>query len=207
WGRRELQDVTFLVCADGGGNSALTSGRLPDVLIGDLDSIDPGNLESCLSAGVKVMRFPREKDETDLELALAFAVEHLKDSCSEEDVGKREIWLYGATGGRIDHLLGNISLMIGYAQRGWRIRLIDPVHTIWIISGMETVAGAKDQEISLLALSEKAVVSLEGFYYPLVEETLYQNIPRGISNVFLGNAGTVTVHEGLVLAVRLSQKT
>jgi thiamine pyrophosphokinase len=196
WGKKELDNVGFLVCADGGGNSALLSGRLPDVLIGDLDSITPANLIKCIQGGTKIIRYPKEKDQTDLELALDYTrfqapVEYLKS----------DIWLYGATGGRIDHLLGNIALLLAYARRGRKIILKDPEHIIWIIQKQEIIFGKKGQEISLFALTEKAVVTTEGFYYPLKYENLFQDSTRGISNIFLDTEGYVRVDEGWVLAI------
>ena len=196
WGRQELVDVGFLVCADGGGNSALLSGRLPDVLIGDLDSITPENLVKCIEGGTKIIRYPKEKDQTDLELALDYTrfqapTEYLKS----------EIWLYGATGGRIDHLLGNIALLLNYARRGWKIILKDPEHLIWIIQKQESISANIGQEISLISLTEKAVVTTEGFYYPLKYENLFQDSTRGISNYLMGTQGFVQVDDGWVLAI------
>ncbi|MDD2233432.1 MAG: thiamine diphosphokinase [Desulfitobacteriaceae bacterium] len=196
WGKQELGDVEFLVCADGGANLALLSGRLPDVLIGDLDSITPANLVKCIKGGTKIVRYPKEKDQTDLELALDYA-------CFQAPAEFRngKIWLYGATGGRIDHLLGNIALLLAYARRGWRIILKDPEHVIWIIQKQEIIIGDKGHQISFLSLTEKAVVTTEGFYYPLKFENLFQDSTRGISNIFLGRQGYVRVDEGWVLAV------
>jgi thiamine pyrophosphokinase len=196
WGRQELADVGFLVCADGGGNSALLSGRLPDVLIGDLDSITPENLVKCIEGGTKIIRYPKEKDQTDLELALDYTRFQAPAEYLES-----EIWLYGATGGRIDHLLGNIALLLNYARRGWKIILKDPEHLIWIIQKQESITANIGQEISLLSLTEKAVVTTEGFYYPLKYENLFQDSTRGISNYLMGTQGFVQVEDGWVLAI------
>ena len=196
WGRQELVDVGFLVCADGGGNSALLSGRLPDVLIGDLDSITPENLVKCIEGGTKIIRYPKEKDQTDLELALDYTRFQAPTGYLES-----EIWLYGATGGRIDHLLGNIALLLNYARRGWKIILKDPEHLIWIIQKQESISANIGQEISLISLTEKAVVTTEGFYYPLKYENLFQDSTRGISNYLMGTQGFIQVDDGWVLAI------
>jgi len=195
WGSRVLKEVDFLICADGGANYAALSGRLPDLLIGDLDSITSENLKLCETAGCVIQRFPCEKDETDLELALI---------CAEEQarlVSERDIWLYGATGKRIDHFMGNVALMLAYARKGTRIRLVDPEHEIWIVQGRESIRRSPGQELSLIALSERAVVSTEGLYYPLEQGVLLQDSPRGMSNVFLGEEAVIQVHTGWVLVV------
>lgn len=195
WGRKELSQVDYLVCADGGANAAIASGRLPQALIGDLDSITPENLIRCQAAGIEIRKFPREKDETDLELALEQAVR----LAGPED----DIYLYGGTGGRIDHFLGNLALLLGYARQGRRIRLKDPEHEMWILQGRESIPGEKNKELSLIVLSERAVVTTEGLYYPLDRTTLLQHSPRAVSNVFIREEAMVEIHSGWVLVVLL----
>ncbi|OLN33347.1 thiamine diphosphokinase [Desulfosporosinus metallidurans] len=195
WGEQVLKEVDFLICADGGANNAALSGRMPDLLIGDLDSILVENLYQCKKMGCAIERFPCEKDETDLELALSRAEEQARF------VGERDIWLYGATGKRIDHFLGNLALMLAYARKGYRVRLVDPEHEMWILQGREEITGSQGQEVSLIALSDRAVVTTEGLYYPLQHGVLLQESPRGISNVFLGEKAVAEVHEGWVLVV------
>jgi len=195
WGNQALKEVDFLICADGGANKAALSSRMPDLVIGDLDSISPETLNRCKKSGCSIERYPTEKDETDLELALLRAEEKAHVH------GEGDIWLYGATGKRIDHFLGNVALMLNYAQKGYRIRVADPDHEMWIIQGREEIRGASGQEVSLISISEKSVVSTEGLYYPLQRGVLLQNRPRGISNVFFGEKAVVEVHEGWVLLV------
>lgn len=195
WGSQVLKEVDFLICADGGANHAALSGRIPNLLIGDLDSITPEILKQCENAGCVIERFPCEKDETDLELALIYAEEQARL------VNERDIWLYGAIGKRIDHFMGNIALMLAYARKGYRIRLVDPEHEIWILQSRECIRRSLGQELSLIALSEKAVVTTEGLYYPLQQGVLLQDSPRGMSNLFLGEEAVIQVHEGWVLVV------
>lgn len=195
WGKCVLNRVDFLICADGGANSAALSGRMPDLLIGDLDSISPENLSGCETAGCVIERHSCEKDETDLELALLRAEE------KANLVGVQDIWLYGASGNRIDHFLGSVALMLAYARKGYRIRLVDPEHEMWVLQGREEISALKGQEISLIALSERAVVTTEGLYYPLEQGVLFQDSPRGISNVFLDGEAMIEVHEGWVMVV------
>jgi thiamine pyrophosphokinase len=207
WGSRELDQFDFLICADGGGNHALQAGRLPEVLIGDLDSITPKNLELCRQKKVHIQQFPREKDETDLELALEYAVTQLKlQSISQESssLEAHTLWLYAATGGRVDHLLGNLALLLNFLKRGYSIHIKDPLHEIYLLQGREVLKGQAHQEISLIPVTEKARVTTEGLYYPLHGDVILQDSPRGISNVFLGEEAVVQVDEGIVLLVLLA---
>lgn len=195
WGKLVLQEVDFLICADGGANYAILSGYMPNLLIGDLDSISSENLKQCENADCVIERYPCIKDETDLELALSRAEEQARL------VGEQDIWLYGATGKRIDHFLGNVALMLAYVKKGYRILMVDPEHEMWILQGRAEVKGLLGQEISLIAWSEKAIVTTEGLCYPLQHDVLFQESPRGVSNVFLGEEATIQVHEGSVLVV------
>lgn len=215
WGKQELASFDLLVAADGGADCILESGYLPHALIGDLDSVQPENLAKCRVEGTHIEKFPREKDETDLELALEYAVSRIKEheneaALHEPSRNKQEqltdVWLLGATGGRVDHLLGNLAIMLGFLKRGFRIRAKDPYHELWLIRGQEKLKGEKGQELSLISFSEVAVVSTEGLYYPLNKDTLRQDSPRGISNVFLGEDASIDVSEGVVLAVCLDPR-
>ena len=205
WGRDELSEgrTDVLICADGGADLAISSGRLPDVLVGDLDSIREENLNKCQQGDVKIKRFPSQKDQTDLEVAMEYAQVYLESYGCPED----EILLYAAGGKRLDHLQGNIALMLGYAQKGRRIRMVDKTYDAWImLSSEEEVRGTKGQEISLISLSEESQVSSQGLYYELDRLTLLQNTTRGISNVFTEEAARLQVHEGKLLVVLIKEK-
>ncbi|WP_425807208.1 thiamine diphosphokinase [Desulfitobacterium sp. Sab5] len=202
WGSRELAQVDVLICADGGGNSALQAGRIPEVLIGDLDSVSSENLEKCRRNGVIIQQFPREKDETDLELALEYAVKQLQSQPPGSN--SQIIWLYGAIGGRVDHLLGNMALMLHYYKKGFSIHLKDPLHEIYLFQGRDILKGCPGQELSILPITETARVTTKGLYYPLKGEVLKQDSTRGISNVFAEEEAVVEVDEGIVMLVLLS---
>lgn len=195
WGNEVLADVDYLVCADGGADHAMDSGRIPDMLVGDMDSVSAETLKRCEEGGCLIRTFPCEKDETDLELALHEAGK------KAGMVGERDIWLYGATGGRIDHLLGNTALLLAFARKGYRVRMADARHEIWVAQNEEQVRGSAGQVLSLLALSEQATVTTKGLYYPLTEGILRHDSTMGLSNVFLGEEAGLQIHSGWVLAV------
>ena len=91
----------LIIAVDGGIRHPRLSGITPDILIGDLDSIDPVDLEWCQSQQVEIRKYPKEKNETDFELALDHAVGSVAGV----------VIVYGALGGRIDHALANIGLL------------------------------------------------------------------------------------------------
>ena len=195
WGKRILEDADYLICADGGAAHALESGRTPEMLVGDMDSVTAAVLKQCADSGCIIRSFPCEKDQTDLELALYEAEKQAALS------GEKDIWLYGATGGRIDHLLGNIALLLAFARKGYRVWMEDACHVIWVARDGEKIRGEATQRLSLFALSEQARITTEGLYYPLKQDVLRQDSPLGLSNVFLGEEAGLRIHEGWVLAV------
>jgi thiamine pyrophosphokinase len=202
WGRRELRNraIDILICADGGGDLALRAGRVPDVLVGDLDSITTESLEICQGNNTKIKKYPKEKDQTDLELALEFAETYLQAYGRQDD----EILLYAAGGKRLDHLLGNIALMLGYAQKQRIIKMLDKSFEAYVLlPGTKIITGKKGQELSLVALTEKALVTSQGLYYELNELALFQNSARGISNVLTTERAEITVHRGIILLIIL----
>ncbi len=204
WGRSELtkEKIDLLICADGGANLAISSGLLPDVLVGDLDSITQVNLEKCQESNVSIKKFQSQKDQTDLELAMEYAQVYLESYGNLND----EIFLYAAGGKRLDHLQGNIALMLGSAKRGRRIKMVDKTYDAWImLSSEEIVKGSIGQQMSLLALSEEAKVSSQGLFYELDNLVLLQSATRGISNVLTEEEVSIKVHNGNLLVVLIKE--
>jgi len=100
--RAQLNNNDFFIAVDG-GLSYITAMKLkPNLIIGDLDSADPELVDRFKAQGVEVRKYPPEKNETDLELALDAALEMKPDI----------IWIAGALGNRLDQTLGNVFLLI-----------------------------------------------------------------------------------------------
>jgi thiamine pyrophosphokinase len=188
----------LLIAVDGGVDFLLAAGAKPDFLIGDFDSASAAAVEFCRTTGVQVLSFRPEKDETDLELALSRADEILRCAGAED-----EILLLGAGGKRTDHLLANLALMLGWAQRGRRVRMRNPAEECWIAGpGREEITGAAGTLLSVLPLSAEAALSYQGLRYPLHRQVLSQNRARGVSNHLSGTKAVVEIHSGWVLLVK-----
>jgi len=106
--RAIAEGADLLLCADGGALHVLGWGLTPDVVIGDMDSLDAAHLEQLEAAGIELILYPPHKDETDLELALERALQE----------GASEITILGALGGRIDQTLANMMDANGSSWRG-----------------------------------------------------------------------------------------
>jgi thiamine pyrophosphokinase len=186
-----------LIAADGGMQHLGRLGLQPDILVGDMDSLEPGLLARLERAGVRTVRYPTHKDETDLELALQLAVAE----------GCRELLVVGALGGRLDHTLGNLSLLRDPGLSGCTVRLDDGLQEVFWITDQAELHGAPGDVVSLLPLQgEVSGVTTEGLEYPLHAETLYPYKTRGISNVMTGAHARVTITSGSLLCVHTRQK-
>jgi thiamine pyrophosphokinase len=187
-----VQAEDFVVAVDGGLRFVKALGLRPDVLIGDLDSVTAEEVADLMQQGVRIERYPVEKDETDLELSLRFVVER----------GLKVVRILGGLGGRIDQTLGNVFLLLDDAWHGVDVRLEDGVNEVWLIDGEAEIAGQRGDVVSLLPLLGPALgVRTEGLAYPLRGEALYPQRTRGISNRMLMERARVRLEEGVLLCV------
>ncbi|MDD5370033.1 MAG: thiamine diphosphokinase [Anaerolineaceae bacterium] len=186
-----------LIAADGGMRHMVRLGLMPALLVGDLDSLAPGLLPRLESAGARTVRHPSHKDETDLELALRLAV----------DEGYRDLLVVGGLGGRLDHTLGNLSLLRDPALHDCTVRLDDGLEEVFWITGQAELSGAPGDVVSLLPLQgDVSGVTTQGLEYPLHGETLYPYKTRGISNVMITGHARVVIASGSLLCVHTRQK-
>ena len=190
---RSLSAPTDLViCADGGANNALALGLQPQVVIGDLDSLDSDLQAQLEGKGCQVLAHPARKNETDLELALYYAIEHEVD----------EILILGALGGRIDQTLANVLLLALPELRSVKTKIINGRQEVFLIKDEALIEGQVGDTLSLLPLTEEATgIYTEGLEYPLENGTLHLGPARGISNTLTAPPARVRVGQGLLLAV------
>jgi thiamine pyrophosphokinase len=190
--RHYLAPCDLVLCADGGTRHAQALGVRPDVVVGDMDSLDQDLRGALEAVGTEFLAFPATKDETDLELALLYAVER----------GATEITVLGAWGGRIDHELGNVMLLAHPGLAGIAVRMVSGEQEIVLIRHELTLHGDPGDLLSLLPIGGHASgITTAGLQYPLRNERLYLGPARGISNVFVTPDPVVRLRSGLLLAV------
>ncbi len=196
--RKQLHEDDYLVAVDGGLHHMRVVGANPQLVIGDLDSLEAGELQSLRSAGVELELFPREKDETDLELALEKIAA----------MGFAEIRVVAALGGRLDQTLANLYLLELPSLENVDVRLDDGREEIFIIRDRIEIEGQPGDTVSLLAMEgcSRGILT-GGLRYPLKEETLCQNRSRGISNEMLTNTASVQVRTGRLLCIHTRRGT
>ena len=185
-----------LVCADSGARHVVALDLTPQVIIGDMDSLPPEILQCCEGRGSRIIRHPRAKKETDTQLALEFACRSHPD----------EIRIYGALGGRIDHVLANIALLLPAARNGVTTKLVDEWCEVFVITQTIHLEGIAGQTVSLFPFSALVQgIELEGFEYPLSRGTMEIGLPYGISNRLQGDRGVIAIESGCLLVVKYAQ--
>ncbi|MFN8527803.1 MAG: thiamine diphosphokinase [Anaerolineae bacterium] len=183
----------LIAAADGGARNAHYYGLAPEVVMGDMDSLTLDEIAQLEASGAQIVRYPAEKDETDLELVLLWAGRS----------GGRRIRIIGAVGDRLDQTLANVYLLALPSLRGLDVRMCSGKQEIRLaLSGSITIDGAQGDTISLVPLSGIVRgVRTEQLYYPLNDEDLLFGPARGVSNVMNGDSAVIHVREGALLIV------
>jgi thiamine pyrophosphokinase len=189
-----VRDADLIVGADSGAAQALAWGLVPQVVIGDMDSLSAGAQAELEKHQARFVRHPRAKDETDLELALTFAAEQ----------GACEIVVLGASGGRLDHTLSNVLLLALPRLAGIPVRLVRGAQEAILLRGGESISlpGQPGDLVSLLPWCGDAQgVTTEGLTWPLEDEVLHFGFSRGVSNEMTTRQARVALKEGYLLVV------
>lgn len=187
----------FIIAVDGGLRHVLACGRIPDLLLGDLDSVEPPQVAQLESLGIEIRRFPTDKDETDLELALLAAVSLNVDS----------IVLTGVLGGRLDHTLANLNLLMLSELRNREVVIESGAEKVFLIQQERVITGTPGDTVSLIPLGADAGgVTTSGLRYPLRGEILKLERGRGVSNIMLDGQALVTLDSGTLLCVHTRQQ-
>lgn len=182
-----------MVAADSGAGHAHALGLRVDVAVGDFDSISPAVLEEVERSDARVERHPRDKDATDLELALDVAL----------GFQPRRILVVGGAGGRLDHLLGELMLLASEPYAAVEIDAQLGRAAVHVVRRERRLSGRPGELISLFAVHGAATrVVTEGLVYPLRDEELAPGSSRGVSNLFAEPFVRVSLGAGVVLAVR-----
>ena len=196
-GAKRLPAAALVIAADGGLAQAASFHLTVDIVIGDMDSVDPAALDRAAASGTRIERHPPDKDATDLELALDHAMA----------AGCRRVIVLGGGGGRLDHLLGN-ALVLSHAKyestaiewwtgsdRAVVVRPHDPLH----------VSGRVGDLLSLLPIGGAAVgVRTTGLRWKLQGVSLESGSTRGISNELADAEASVSLRRGALLAIHRS---
>jgi thiamine pyrophosphokinase len=194
-------DVDLVIAADGGYRSVARLGFRPDLLIGDLDSLDAATQAHAAEHGVTVQQARPDKDASDTELAVLEARRR----------GADRITVLGGLGGpRLDHALANIWLLGHPELAGARTVLVSADARVSVVSAPDDAGlpvtrrldGRPRAMITLLPLGGDVTgITTQGLRYPLRDEPLRVGPARGLSNVRTSATASVTVRAGRLLVV------
>lgn len=193
--RAQLDGADLIVAADGGTLALERWNFVPHAIVGDLDSLGVDRAAEYAGQGVTVVPYSPDKDESDLELAIAYAIAAKAD----------DIVLLGILGGaRFDHEIANTLLIASDGYRGLRLRAIHGGTTVRALHGGETLelSGAAGDLVTLLAVHGDAEgVRTHRLKYPLGRETLRFGAARGLSNVVVSAGATVGCDRGVLIVI------
>ncbi len=181
-----------IIAADGGLVHVQALGLVPNLLIGDLDSVTPEQVRWAEEQGAEVRRFSPDKDETDLELALMAAAE----------TGTSRILIVAALGGRLDQTLSNIFLLNLPALANMDVRIDDGQQEVILVRESIDLIGQEGEMVSLLPLSPIVRgITTTGLKYPLEDASMIFYHSRGISNQMTGNKARIEFQSGILICM------
>lgn len=183
----------FVICADAGTVHADRMGILPDMIIGDMDSIPLTLLSKYKEKGVEIRLFNEDKDKTDSHLAIDIAIEK----------GYDDIILLGAVGSLPDHTITNIMLLEYICNRKKKGMILSDNAQMFVIKDHITLFNDGYDRVSLIPVSEKVTgVTTSGLRYPLKDEVLYRADSRGTSNRFNEKTARIGIKDGILLIIK-----
>jgi len=189
-----LRENDRIICADGGTRHALALGLTPHAVVGDLDSLEPGQRRQLEAIGCRMIVYPRRKDETDLELALSYAI----------TTGADEILILGALGDRLDQTLANLLLLARPEWSAAQLVLADGHQKATVVRRHLAIQGAVGETISLIPLSPIVTgITTQGLEWTLRDDELRFGSTRGISNVMTAPEAHVWVGAGVLLVIQM----
>jgi len=188
-----LSEADKVIAVDSGATHCIELKLIPDFVVGDFDSVDNKTLKSLEEKGSKILRFPKEKNETDTELAIDTAI---KQGATKISV------LGGISGTRIDHILSNILLLLKKKFAKVEIKFADGNQEIYLGRKHAVISGKKGDTISFIPISGKVPdVTSTGLKYNLANYHLSIQKNHGISNVLTQDTAVVTWKKGALLIV------
>lgn len=175
--KRLSAEADLIICADGGYDKAKQASVVPHVLIGDMDSV------KCRDFQGETYTYPSEKDETDCELAILYAMKQ----------GADEIVLTCALGGRYDHALSNLSMLLNYPSA----YVSEPDCRVFCCKTQRFV-GEKGKTFSLIPFTD-TVATMSGVKYPVSRAKFCTGTSLGVSNEITEDDAEIILHDGKAL--------
>ncbi len=189
-----IKTYSHIVGVDRGAWWLLAHGVIPDIAIGDFDSVTKRELAHIKKTVPVVSQYPTEKDATDLELAAAYAIEQKA----------KEVWMFGALGSRFDHGFAGMQVLLRLSSHNLKGYIVDNFCEISIVvRRVERVEKRPEYRyFSVFPFGGDAIITLKGFKYDVTRRKFKTGSTLGVSNEIQAKEATVQVHRGAALLVR-----
>ena len=186
-------------CADGGANFAFKYGKMPEVIIGDLDSVEKNVLEYYKSKNVLIKKFPKDKDFTDFELILNEIRKIKKDNNYLQ-----QVFVVGGLGKRIDMTLSNLFIMEKYKN----LVFLQENEEIFYAEKSFILKNKKEYEFSIIPITEKVEkLTLKGFKFGTDKLDVKRESSRLVSNVICRDEASVEFESGkMIISLKNNNK-
>lgn len=183
--KRLIDNQNFIIACDGGYNNCKKLNIKPDLILGDFDSLQKFEFDN-------ILKFPKEKDKSDFELAIDYGFEK----------GFKDFEIWGAIGKRLDHTLFNISLLLRIKKEGGNANIYHPPYIVFIIDKEYNFGVRNSGFVSFYPLtSEIKGLTIKGMKYELNEKDIYLGSTETLSNEFIGKESFVNFKEGIILVI------
>ncbi len=196
----EIQKNDFIIGVDRAAYWLIAHGVVPQVAIGDFDSTSRGEFNKLKKLIPTVKKYPSEKDFTDTELAVKYALKQKPTS----------IIIYGGSGTRLDHTIGTLHLLERCQKLGIPAVFRDRTNEVIMVGRGRTILKKREgsRYISILPITNSIQVTLTNFKYEIVKKTIIRGQTIGISNEFTGrqdcvrSQATIFVHRGFAFVIQ-----
>lgn len=184
----ESDAFDHIIAVDGGLRSLEEVGVKPDVALGDFDSL------GYVPTGMRTVRFSKDKDKSDMELALKRAKSQRFDN----------VVVFGALGGRLDHTLANMGVFSKYSELGLKVTVIDDDTAVFFLTGPDIfeAPALESGVVSVFAMSDVTEGVFErGMKWDLDDVVLTNRESIGLSNELIGEAVMIGVEKGTICVI------
>lgn len=187
-----IKSGDLIIGADKGSEYLYDYEIMPNIILGDFDSISEEKLKKIEEKQVEIIKFPPEKDYTDTEIAIMEAMKRGADT----------IYLFGGLGTRADHSLGNIGLLLTTKNKGARLLIVDDHNKMYLANKNMSLNGSQGEIISFHALSDVVKgFEIRGAKYNLNSYDMHLLDPRAVCNEFIDTPINIKYESGELLII------
>lgn len=187
-----IKSGDLIIGADKGSEYLYDYEIMPNIILGDFDSISEEKLKKIEEKQVEIIKFPPEKDYTDTEIAIMEAMKRGADT----------LYLFGGLGTRADHSLGNIGLLLTTKNKGARLLIVDDHNKMYLADKNMSLNGSQGEIISFHALSDVVKgFEIRGAKYNLNSYDMHLLDPRAVCNEFIDTPINIKYESGELLII------